>query len=124
PARSARCRTPLVRQVSRRRNAERTVCVAVNLRERVVEKDGRPLPADEWTVERRQQRAGIDVRVALQLVLPRCRVGDDLDDVGEGWIRPHAIDWLIQVGAASKASGPLVAAGCGRTNGLPHPLND
>ncbi len=74
-------RSPFVGEIAHRWNAERTVRVVPDRAERVVEEYSRSLQADQRAVERRQQRARIDIRIDLQLMLTRGRVGDHLDDV-------------------------------------------
>jgi hypothetical protein len=60
----------LERERSRGRHGERTIGVVVHREQRIVQEHRRPLPADARSLERRQQRSGVDVRVDLQLVLP------------------------------------------------------
>src|SRR5204862_7406277 len=69
-------RSAFERQLSRRRYREGTVAVVLELQQRIIHEHGRPLPADARPLERRQQGAGIDVRVDLELMLPGRGVGD------------------------------------------------
>ena len=95
-------------------NAERAVGVVLERRQRVVGEHRRALPVDERRVEGRQQGAGIDRDVQLQLMQARAGVRHDLDDVAEERVRPHAVDRRVEVEPPRQPRSARVAVGRAR----------